>query len=343
MTTAELKNAIKTADFNRCFIFCGEEEYLKRYYVKTIRQEILTDEGFSLFNHFVFEGEKIDFGKLFDAISSPPMISEFKLVEWHLANFDAMKESELETLAELCRSLSAHPYCCLLFWSGEGQLSVGTLPKRPSKLYTVLSEFCSVVVFERSTEAQLIGWIQRHIKHESLEADSDVCRMLLSQCGRDMDVLSSEIDKLCAYALSNGKSTVTGEDVLRVCSSVFESDAFGLTNALLAKDRAYAFDCLLDLKRKKTEPTIVLGSIFKLFSDILAVANLAEEGFSQKDISQKLKFHEYKVGLYIKYSRKSSIAELERILSECRRIDVSVKRSMLSPYTSIEKFICSVV
>ncbi len=341
MTAAELKNAIKSADFNRCFVFCGEEEYLKRFYTKELRGAILTDEAFASFNHFVFEGEKIDFSKLYDAIASPPMMTEYKLVEWHSANFDAIKEADLEKLCEFCRAVKDYPYSSVLFFVNVEHFTVGNLPKKPSKLYTTLSECSDVIVFGRSTDAQLMGWIQRHIQHEGLNSDQNACRALLFQCGRDMDVLSSEIDKVCAYAKANGIDTVDEKMIMQVCSFVLECDAFGLENALLSRNRAQAFDNLLDLKRKKTEPTIVLGAVFKLYTEILTVASLMEDGMSQKDIAQKLRKHEYIIGLRMKYVRDTSLSAIEAIVEECRRIDISAKTSMTNAYTAIERFIAA--
>ncbi len=341
MTAAELKNAIKTADFNRCFVFCGEEEYLKRFYTKELRAGILTDDAFASFNHFVFEGEKLDFTKLYDAVACPPMMTEYKLVEWHLANFDALKDADLERLGDFCRAVKDYPYSCVLFFVNAEHFNLGNMPKRPSKLYTTVCEFSDVVVFGRSTDAQLIGWIQRHIQHEGLNSDQNTCRALLSQCGRDMDILSSEIEKVCAYAKINGESAVDERMIMQVCSSVFESDAFGLTNALLARNRAQAFDNLLDMKRKKTEPTIVLGSVFRLYTEILTVASLMDEGMSQKDIAQKLKLHEYKISLYMRYVNSTSLSAIEATVRECRQIDVAAKTSVSNAYTAIERFIAA--
>ena len=342
MTTAELKNAIKTADFNRCFVFGGEEEYLKRFYIKELRRVILCDD-FASFNHFVFEGERIDFSRLYDAVASPPMMSEYKLVEWHLANFNSLKDADVQRLEDFCRDLKDYPYSCVIFSVGHEQFNVGNLPKKPTKLYNAVNEAADVIIFGRSTDAQLLAWIQRHIQHEGLSGDASVCRAILAQCGHDMDVLSSEIEKLCAYAKANGMADIDEKTVGGVCSSVTESDAFGLSNAILSRNKAQAFDALLDMKRKKIDPTIVLGSIFKIYTDINAIANLAEDGMSPKDIAQKLKYHEYKVNLNLKYARATSLSSIEKILMECKNIDVAVKTSMVNAYTAIEKFIAAYV
>lgn len=337
MTTTDLKNAIKAADFVRCFIFCGEEDYLKQHYLRELRRAVITDDSFAVFNHYKFEGERIDFGKLYDAISSPPMMTDFKLIEWHLANFDSMKESDLEAFFEFCREKDEYDYSVVVFVSNEDQLSLGNYPKNPSALYKSLSEACDVVVFEHSTDAQLISWINRHVRHENLLASELTLRSILEKVGKDMTVLSLEIEKLCAYAKQNGRQEITEADVNAVCSSGGENDAYGLTNALLARNKKLAYENLLDLKRKRTEPTIILGSLFRFYGEVATVSGFMSASLSQADISKRLKWHEYKTGLYMKYVSKTSQKAIDKMLAICSETDEMVKSmSTLNPYTLIE-------
>ncbi len=339
MTATDLRNAIKTASFDRCFVFCGDEDYLKQFYLRELRKNILTDDSFSVFNHFKFEGEKVDYKKLYDAISSPPMMTEFKLIEWHLPNFDAMKEADLQNFSDFCEGRREFPFSCVVFISTAEQFSFGNLPKNPSHQYKVVSDCADVVVFEHSTDAQLISWIERHIVHEKLSATPIVCRTLLERVGKDMNTLALEIDKLCAYAKANGKQAITEGDVHYICASSSENDAFGLTNAILNKNKKQAFDNLLDLKRKKTEPTIVLGSLSKFYGEIFVISEFMKSGLSQSDIAKKLKLHEYKVGLYMKYITKTPQKAIEKMLSLCHEADNTIKSSMTNAYTIIERLI----
>ena len=343
MTATELKNAIKATSFDRCFVFCGEEDYLKQFYLKELRRAILTDEAFEVFNHFSFEGEKPDFGKLYDALTSPPMMSDFKLIEWHLADFNSMKESDITGLLDFCEAKKDYPFSCVVFSVGAEHFNTGILPKRPSELYKQLSEVAEIVVFDHSTDAQLSSWISRHFEHEGISTDGTVCRALLDRCGKDMNILSLEIDKLCAYVKSNGRSYVSEDDVAYITCPSPENDAFGLSNAILNKNKKAAYDSIFDMKRKKTDPAVILGSIFKLYEDILTVSEFMRAGLSQTDISKKMKFHEYKTGLYMKYASKTPVQSLERMLSVCRDADILIKSTYTNPYSVLERLIAESV
>ena len=104
MTATELKNKIKSSDIAGAYIFAGEEDYLKKYYLSELTKIACPDEAFSVFNNTLFDGEEIDFAAVEEAIKAPPMMSDFKIVVWKYADLDALNENEktkFEALAEM--------------------------------------------------------------------------------------------------------------------------------------------------------------------------------------------------------------------------------------------------
>ena len=85
MDASGLKEKLNTAPID-WYVFGGEEEYLKRYYLSLLRAKAVSDETFAPFNHIVFDGAEVDFGALSDAVKAPPMMADFKLVEWRFAD-----------------------------------------------------------------------------------------------------------------------------------------------------------------------------------------------------------------------------------------------------------------
>lgn len=340
MQIADLKAQLKSGMLMGVYIFCGEENFLKRHYMGEVRAAILTEPAFDAFNRMVFEGEKVDFARLSEAVKAPPMMAERKLVEWHLADFSAMREGDMEKLSALCEEVKEYPETVVVFVVDADCLDVGNLPKRPSKQYTALSKIASVVCFERSTEAALAGWINRHFTHEGVSAQPNVIRALLTQSGTGMDALSGEIEKLAAYVKANGRTEITENDVREIASRVTESDAFGLSNAILDGDAPAAYACLRDMRGRKVEPTLAIAAVARTYADLLTVATFAEGGIPPKEIAAQLKMHEFKVSLYLRAARKRSIAQLEEALSLCRRADAASKSGAgLGGYLALEYLI----
>ena len=138
MDLQQFKSKLKSESLEGWYIFAGEEDYLKKYYLRALRDAVVTDETFAPFNHVVFDGQEMDFDALREAIESPPMMSDYKLIEWKYANLDGLKENEKAYLEALFSIKEDYPCAIFAILSTADGFDVGT-PKRPSKLYSRLS------------------------------------------------------------------------------------------------------------------------------------------------------------------------------------------------------------
>ena len=102
MDTQALKARIKSGNLGGWYIFSGEEDYLKKYYLAELERAAVDDGPFAAFNHSVYDGDDVDLSSIEEDIKSPPMMGEYKLVEWKFANLDGQKESVKRALEELC-------------------------------------------------------------------------------------------------------------------------------------------------------------------------------------------------------------------------------------------------
>ena len=344
MTAAELKTELKHGRFARLFIFAGEEDYLKRHYIGELRRAIIEDDTLAVFNHTVLEGESIDFSALRDALEAPPMMADYKLIEWHLCDIDRMKEAELAelaTLAERCREIG---WACIVLRADKAHFDLGTLPKRPSKRYKEISAFADVVDFPRSTEPQLIAWIERHFAHDGIAVSPDVCRAIIARAGHSMDTLANEIEKLICTQKAKGRNVLSACDLEGVLSATSEEDAFALTNALLARDAEKAYAQLLDLRRRRVDPLIVLGSVSRLYGELVSICRLRDEGLSPAEIGKMLKIHEYPLSLRLRALQGKEADEPARALAACRALDASKKSNGgMDVYVGLDRLIAEFV
>ena len=150
--------------------------------------------------------------------------------------------------------------------------------------------------------------------------------------------LASETDKIAFWVLSQNRSEVTREDIIKVGTNAAEYDAFALTNAITAGKRDLALSILSDMKFKKTDPIIIMSEVTKTVCDMAAVSSLLREGKTPKEIASSLKLHEYRVSLLAKskISRETSV----RLIEKCQSADLALKSSGAG-YDAIEKLICT--
>jgi DNA polymerase-3 subunit delta len=337
MEIKELQAKIKSHTLSGFYILAGEEDYLKKHYLKEMRESVLSDDGFEIFNHSSFEGASIDYAALREALYAPPMMSEFKLVEWKYASLDSLKAGELKFLSELAEEKDSFPYSVLVILASADGFDVSN-PKR-SKTYSALSDGFEIITLQKSTDAQLLSWLKKHFDAEGISVDAQTLGALLFKVGHSMQMLKFEVDKLSAFLKENERGTLSLSDIETVCSSNTESGAFALSDAVINKNARGAFLALDDLKSKRTDPTVIIGMLKKTYCDLVSVSLLIDEGKNADDISSILKSHPYKTKLYISSAKKVGTKKLSACLEKLQQIDKSAKSGGISGYTAIEIFI----
>ena len=339
LTQTELNKRLKSGDTAGAYLFCGEEAYLRRAFTARLRETALGDPAFATFNHLLHEGASMDYATLRADVETPPFFEPSKLVEWHGADLTGLKESDFEALGEIVRATGAGSGVTLLLSVTPEGLDAGTA-KRPSATFKRLADLFTAVNFEKSTDAQLVGWLARHFAHEGVTTEPGVPRTLLERAGRSMDVLANEVEKLVAYVRAHGRETVTENDVRYVSVTTTEADAFGLTNALLDRDAAAALRNLSDMRARRVEPTIILGQVSRLFADLTSIALLLAEGLNPSAVAGVLSMNAYRAELYARAAGKRKLPELRQALALCTEADRRAKTTFgTDVYVLLERLI----
>ena len=338
MDITTLKAELKNGNASGIYIFAGEEDYLIRYYLRSLREKVTGDEAFAVFNNPIFDGNEIDFGAIIEAVKAPPMMNDYKLVEWRHADFTSLRENGLEQLEELVAVCEEHPYSIVAFTADEDGLDFGT-PKKPSAFIKRFDKQLKILRFEKSTENQLYAWLKKHFDAQGITVGLDTVKALVFRSGRSMDVLVGEVDKLCALAHARGKSSVTPEDVNEVCSSTPECDTFALSNAILDRNKPQAYLALEEMKLRRVDHTIVMGMIARVFDDLISVSHLLDEGLGALEIEEVLGMNKYKLKIYISAAKKYGTERLAVIVNDLARVDADSKFGGVTGYTAVELFL----
>ena len=338
MDTGELKQRIKEGKLSGTYIFAGEEEYLVKYYLGLLMSAVGTDSPFAVFNNLRYDGEEVDFGELTDAIKSPPVMADWKLIVWRHADFSGMKEKELDALEAVVDLAEEHLYTVLAFTVADEGIDFGT-QKKPSKFVTRFGKKINLLRFDKSTENQLYAWLKKHFDAEGVEVNMDTLRALVFRSGRSMEVLSREVSKLSALAHARGKSLVSAKDVEEVSSSTPECDTYAMSNAITEQNKQKAYDALEEMKFRRVDPTVIMGSIARTYNELLSVAQLLSEGREAADIESILRLNTYRVKHCITAAKKYGAKRLSDIVSSLARVDADSKYGGVTGYTAIELFI----
>lgn len=318
------------------YLFYGDEDYLKANTSLRIRKALFPEEGFADFNRRSFTGENYTPGDLTEAILSPAMMVEKKLIEITLPEGDKCKDKNalldaLSTLAEVDDTV-------LLLTFPAGSLEVGT-PKKPASFFRSLTKLLTPIDFPLQNESQLLRWMGRHLAEYHVSLSPAVGQQILAICGRSMLRLAGELDKAGAYAAAHGMSELTLEAARQVVTPTEEDDAFRLANCLLEGNKNGAYACLLLKKRHKEDPIALLSQITRVYMDLATAAAFLQDGRDKRDFAQSMKMHEYRAGLYCRAAAGADADYFERALEKCLEADLTMKTTAVDGYEMIERLV----
>jgi DNA polymerase-3 subunit delta len=319
------------------YLFFGDEDYMKSHALKVASEAISPDPAFSFFNEMKLNALTYSPSALVEAMMPLPMMADRKLVIVSGLDFNAMKPHEFEAFLDALKYLDEYDYNTLIVNTTSDRFDSGTF-KRPSKDLEELSEYLTPVYFEKNTPSRLSAWIAKHFAHNGVLADAAVCNFVVEWCGRDMYNLASQTDKLSFYVLSQGRDTVTREDVRAVASPATEYDTFALSNAISMGKTEDAIAILADMKRRKIEPVVIMGEISKNACETLTATLLARDGLTWMEIAKLADIHEYRVQKILQSNPDPDICR--RMVAECKMADREIKSSYDRGYDIIERLIC---
>lgn len=338
---ADFRKALKTAPTGG-YLFFGEEDYMKSAAIRMARESVTAaDPAMAAFNDIRLDGLDFTPAALLDALTVPPMGAERKIITVTGLNLSALRAADMDKLCEALSEIPDYPYNLVILSAAADTFDPGNLPKKPSELLTTFAEYLTPVWFERNTPTKLAGWVQKHYLHGGVQAEPRLCQFTIEYCGRNMFTLAGEVDKVACYVRAHGRDTLTEADVRAAAIPAMEYDAFAFTNAIMERRRADALEILADLKLRRVEPLYILSEVSRVVCDLIAVRTMADGGQTAQEIGSALKMHEYRVGLYLKQSRKTNLSLLQNAVTAAEAADRALKRSAADGYGVIERLICT--
>jgi DNA polymerase-3 subunit delta len=204
---------------------------------------------------------------------------------------------------------------------------------KSSALVGLCEKHGQVLQYDVPKPANLHGWVRAEFKRLGATADAEAARALVEICGDDVVALSSEVDKIVAWAAGEA---ISRRDVEQLATGGREAAAWALTDAWGSRNLpALLAACELALERK--EPFALAVGLASHVGRVRAAQALAEEGLRSKEIAARLKIKEFPARKALAHAEKYSREELDRALVRLADLDAALKgASRLSAELELE-------
>lgn len=316
MSQAKLKEQIKNIKFDNVLVFFGKEDYLREYYLDQVIKKILNKDFFD-FNLHIFDAQKIDISLFSSITQSYPVMSDKRVIIINDLKVQSLKAELKKELEELF--LDFPDYLMLIFNYADNEYE----PQKKEE-FKKLFKGALFVNFEKPKEDDLVVWVIRHFNSQKKKVDKDIVYYFLSVCPNEMNILKSEIEKICNY--SKGEQ-ISKEDIDNLSTKSLSSTVFLLGDALLSKDFSKAYLILDNLLTQKNEPIAIIAYLISVFINLLKLKCANIEGVVFDIASSEIGINRYVASKYQRHINKFDKAYIKKIIIECKNTDLMLKSS----------------
>jgi DNA polymerase III subunit delta len=196
-----------------------------------------------------------------------------------------------------------------------------------------------VLRYDVPKPANLHAWVRGEFERRGEKADTEAARALVELCGEDVVALSSEVDKIAAWASGE---PITRRDVEMLAAGGREAAAWALTDTWGARNLpALLAACESALERKDAFALAV--GLASHVGRVRAAQALAEEGLRSKDVAARLKIKEFPARKALAHAEKYSREELDAALVRLAELDAALKgASRLSAELELERTLVAI-
>jgi DNA polymerase III subunit delta len=215
-----------------------------------------------------------------------------------------------------------------------GELKASSLPALCAKVGEVLT-------FEVPRQRDLPTWVRAQFERLGVQADGEAARALVEIVGEDVSALATEVEKLAAWA---GDDPVGRREVELLAAPAQETSAWAIMDAWGARDLPAALAaCQSDLEHG-SDPFVVAMRLSSQVTLVRQAQALADEGLGAKDISKRLRKHEFRVRKALGHADNYTRDELDEAVIRLAALDAALKGdSRLSGELELERAIVELV
>jgi len=319
---------LKGGTVRNVYCFYGPEAFIRRSALDTLRKKVLMP-GLEGMNETVLSSPTAQ--QIIESCETLPMMSDYRLIivrDCMLCQNGKAKDEAQES-ALLSEYLPRVPETtCLVFDLGDG------MDKR-KKLSQALVKLPGAVSFDALDDVQLSKWINQQLRPFGKKMDRTACETLAFTSGRDLTMLSGELQKLAAYA--GERAEITVQDIEQVATHTAECTVFSMVDALSAGKAQEAFRLLNVLLQSGEQRIGILAMITRHYRQMTHLSALMRERVPQAQQAKLLGVPPFALTRLSRQVGRRSFEALHAGLEACVQADYDIKRGAMREEMALDR------
>ena len=326
----ELKAQLKENKLLPLYVFYGDEEYLKEYYIKKI-EAMIPDAGLPEYNRITIAGQA-DYNEYDDVLESMPMMTDRRLV--------VIRDSNIFTITK-AKDVLPPDDDQREFWKSKfKRLSDDTViifcekhVDARSSVFKAAAKAGSAVKFDYMSLSDTRAWIVRRIMKAGKKIDTKTADYLASVIDPGLATLENELDKLISYC----GDVVYKSDIDKVVSKALSVKVFGITDGIMEGNADKALGVLSEMKTQKQS---VFGMLYLIYSNVEKMLHLKlADAKSRNDAAAVLGGSPWAAQKCLEGARGFSKEELLHMVKRIPELDYEIKGGRVTEWQALEGYV----
>lgn len=322
----EARQSIRSeSDRAPVYYFYGDE----RFFIDRLQDEIssLIPDEQKDFNYDLLYGSDITPEKILGIARSFPMMAERRVVivrDFLNVRGNEPGDGTISDFEHYVKNPNPSTVLCLVDKkSPDGRTGLGKALKGSNNKHVKDFEF------KELPDYQLTDWaIEWASAQHGKQIDSRAAQVLAQLVGNNLQLLSTEIEKVCTFV--DNQERVTIEHVKKIIGSYREYSVIELKEAIiernLDKSLGIAEQMLLKSNSEAGEVIKSVGFFYRVFADVWQIRRLMEKQLSKSQIQSELGIrNSYVFNFKWKDASNYRLAEMPRIFEALMDADRAVK------------------
>lgn len=316
-----IREHIKNGTFSTCYLLFGKDDYMIHLYTNKLIHAIVAEDD--SMNYQVFRNEIPSANEVREIAETVPFFADRRLIAIYDSGWFKKENTFSAFIPDIPETTT------LLF--------IESNVEKTSELYKAVKENGYVSEMNGLSDEELKLFIASTLKKSNLSISPSAAEYLLERVGSDMNLLSTEVEKLASYCLGNVEVTVS--DIRKVTSVISEGQIFAMMDAIMNNDRKKATSLYAELLSAQEKPLRILYNLTNTFFSFYKVLSFADTGMSQDDIASNLSLRPFVVKKYIRLKKRWSYERILSAVKEGNEMEQKVKSGDLEEHMAVEMFL----
>ncbi len=316
---------------SRIYFLYGKDKYIIKECKEILLSKLLGENQNNL-DLLKLDGENLDLDKLTMSMDMYPISGDLKCILINNIDVEILNSGDLKKLNKIVENVPEFSTIIIC------QTFCEVNEKKSSKWKKFLSLIlesgyiidCSINL-EKELESKIIsiaGDKNKIIGRENAD-------LILKKCGRNLDLISSELDKLCSF---ESEEEIGKDSIEKIVCGNLEYNIFEICKFILSGNSQAAYNCLEKLFLFKEEPILILSIISSTYVDMYRFKVCCDFGISENEISGifDYKGKEYKIRSAKYNSSNISLNNIKRSIDILLRADEEMKTTTINPRVIID-------